>query len=566
VKLERRSALLALPLALALVAAGCGGSSSGGGNAKKTTNNNTNAATGIPPTDINPQPVSALKQGGTIIWGVEVFGPNYNYNQVDGTEGSLAQIDAAVMPEPSLVDGQGNITFDPSYWTSVKEISTNPQKIEYKLNPKAKWSNGTPITAADFIAEWKANNGSNTKYDVSGTQGYDQMSDVAQGTDPYDVIVTFKAPYSEWQLLFNPLYPAITNSTPAHFDNDYKNAIPYTAGPFKFGSINKSAQTVTVVADPKWWGAKPHLDKIVFKTLEGTAEDQAFANGEIDYDTLIANVASEYQLASSSTAGKVRVSTGPLQRQFTLGQNGVLKDVNIRRAIALGIDRLTIAKSDLTGLPVKNVQTLNNHFFLEGTSAYKDDSGDFGQYNPTKAKQMLDSLGWKMGSGGFRTKGGQTLTIKILVPSGVASTANEAKLIQPMMAAIGIKAVSQVVPSNDQFPKYINKGNFDLAPFTWQGNATPVGSSEGIYKCKGGENYSGICNPQIDQDLDASLAASDHNVYVQKANDADKLIWDEVHTIMLFQRLDLEGVKNGLANLGAFGVATIDYTKIGFMK
>src|SRR5207302_1815054 len=111
---------------------------------------------------------------------------------------------------------------------------------------------------------------------------------------------------------------AATNSTPEHFDKDYLNQIPVTAGPFKLESINKSTQTVTVTRDPNWWGNKPHLDKIIFKTYEGTAEDQAFANGEIDYDTSIANVASEYKLASSSTTGKVHISTGPLQRQFTL--------------------------------------------------------------------------------------------------------------------------------------------------------------------------------------------------------------------------------------------------------
>ena len=39
-----------------------------------------------------------------------------------------------------------------------------------------------------------------------------------------------------------------------------------------------------------------------------------------------------------------------------------------------------------------------------------------------------------------------------------------------------------------------------------------------------------------------------------------------MHTFTLFQRPQMCGVKNGLANLGSFGFATIDYTKIGYMK
>ena len=568
-KMKRHGALLALPLAAALVVSGCGGSSSGGKPSSKSTGG-TSSGSGIPPQDINPQPDSALRDGGTIVWAVEVFGPQFNYNQVDGTEGSLADIDASVLPNPTIVNGSGAVSFDPAYWLSAKQISASPQKIEYKLNPKAKWSNGKPINADDFIAQWKANNGSNPKFDVSGTQGYDQMASVAQGSDQYDVIVTFKKPYAEWQPLFNPLYPASTNADPKHFDNDYKLAIPISAGPFKLESINKSAQTVTVVRDPNWWGNKPHLDKIVFKTLEGTAADQAFANGEIDYDPQIANVGSEYKLASSSTTGKVHVSTGPLQRQFTFGQNGVLKDPKVRQAIAMGIDRVAVAKSDLNGLPITNIQPLNNHFFLEGTADYQDNAGQYGKYDPSGAKSLLDSLGWKMGSNGYRSKDGKELDVHVLVPSGVASTANEAKLMVPMMQAIGVKSVTQVVPSNDQFPKYIDKGNFEIAPFTWQGNDWPVGGSIGIYKCKGGENYSGICDPQIDQLLDAAASSLDRKTYVEKANEADKLIWAETHTVMLFQRLDLNGVKNGIANLGSFGIAsqlcTDVFTHIGFTK
>ena len=55
------------------------------------------------------------------------------------------------------------------------QTSTNPQTIVYKLNPKAEWSDGTPITADDFIYNWQAQSG-NSQYTDVGGQPYDDAS------------------------------------------------------------------------------------------------------------------------------------------------------------------------------------------------------------------------------------------------------------------------------------------------------------------------------------------------------------------------------------------------------
>jgi len=568
VRLQRTGALLAVPLTLAIAASGCGGSSSGGKTTQKPPSTNN---TGLPGISINAHPVSDLKQGGTLIWAIDQFGPNWNVNQVDGNEVSITNTMAALLPEPTQFDDKANYTFDPNYWLSAKVISTSPQKVEYKLNPKAKWSDGKPITAADFIAQWKALNGTNKKFDVVSTTGYDQMADVAQGTDQFDVIVTFKTLYAEWPSLFNPLYPAITNSTPTHFDKDYLNAIPITGGPFKFGGFDKSAQTVTVVPDPNWWGDnKPHLDKIVFKTLESTAANQAFANGEIDYDYSITPNAADYKTAASNPNGKVLVAAGPDQRQFTLhgGGTGILSDLQVRKAIAEGTNRLAITKSDLTGLPVGTPVTLDNHIFVNTQTGYQDNSGEIGKYNPDGAKAILDADGWKVGSNGFRSKNGKELDVRFTIPSGVASSKNEAGLMQAMMQAIGVKLNIVTVPSNDFFTKYIIPGNYDITPFSWIGVPFPASGQASTYESppNGGNNFTGLSNKQIDTDFANALKELDPVKYRADLNDADKLIWGEVHSLMLYQRPQMNGVKNGLANIGSFGFATVDYTKIGYLK
>jgi peptide/nickel transport system substrate-binding protein len=560
--MHRRGALLALPLTAALALSACGGSSSGGGKGTKAAPKPNGGYAAI---DINAHPVSDLKTGGTIVWSMDQFGPQWNINQINGNETSMVNAMDAMMPVFMVSDEKANISFNPDFGT-VKLVSQNPEKVEYKINPKAKWSNGKPITVADFKAQWQALSGKNAKFDPASTSGYDHISDVAQGTDDHDVLVTFGSTYAEWQPLFSPLYPAETNSTPKHFDNDYLNKVPVTAGPFKFGGFDKSAQTITAVKDPAWWGTPVHLDKIVFKTLESTAGDQAFANGEIDYDYSITPNAAEYKLAAGNPNGKVRVAGGPDQRHFTFHNGGVLADVNVRKAIAMGTNRAAIAKADLTGLPVSNPQTLDNHIFVNTQAGYQNESGQVGKFDPEAAKKMLDDAGWKAGSDGIRAKNGQQLKVRFTIPAGVASSKNEGELMQAMMQAIGVKLVITTVPSNDFFTKYVIPGNFDITPFTWIGTPFPGSGAKAIYITKGGENYTGMSDPVIDQDFDAALSSTDLNTYRQKLNDADVHIWNEVHSLMLFQRLDMDGVNNNVANLGSFGFSSIDYTKIGFIK
>ena len=581
----RGAAVTTAALMVTLGVAACGGSSGGGGTTNANTGANTGASapatptaapstksgggtTGLVEEDINAQPVSALKQGGTLIWGLDQYSTQWNYNQVDGPESSTANVINALMPDTFISDAKANLTPDPNYLVSAQQTSASPQTIEYKLNPKAKWSDGTPITEADWAAEWKAQNGKNKAYQVASTTGYDQISSVTQGSNKFDVIVKFAKPYVDWKALFAPLYPAAYNNDPTKFNKGYLNAIPVTAGPFGHPQFDKSAQTVTVTPNPDWWGPKPLLDKIVFKAEESTAANQAYVNGEIDYDFDVAVDPTDYKQIKQASGGHVTLAAGPDYRQFTMnGTHGFMTDQKVRQAIAMGTDRTALIKSDLTGIPWPDLP-LDNHFFMNSQEHYQSNIGDVGTYSVDNAKKLLTDDGFSM-NGGFMAKGGKTLEIGFTIPSGIQSSKNEGELFQAMMKVIGVKVDIKTVPVNDFFDKYIIPGNFDVSPFSWLGTPFPISSSLSIYKSPkagGGQNFTGLSNPQVDKLLNDAVAETDQNKAVADVEAADKLLYQEVHTLTLFQRPQMCGVKNGLANLGSFGFATIDYTKIGYEK
>lgn len=581
---RRRGAIVATSLlAAALTAAACtsssgntgtstggptGGTSSTPSSGTPSTSSN-GQTSGLKISDINPQPVSALKQGGTVVWALDQYSSQWNYNQVDGPEASTLNVISAVLPITFFSDTKGNVTPDKDYILSANETSTSPQTIEMKLNPKAKWSDGTPITEADYAAEWKALNGKNKAYQVASSTGWDQIRSVTPGASgKYSVKVVFSKPFSDWKSLFTPLYPAAYDNSPSKFNKGYLNAIPVTAGPFGNPKFDKSAQTVTVTPNPNWWGAKPMLDKIVFKALESTAANQAYVNGEIDYDFDVAVDSADYKQISAASGGHVTLAAGPDYRQFTFnGTHGFMKDEKVRQAIVLGTQRDALIKSDLTGIPWPAIP-LDNHFFMNSQAGYQNNAGDLANYDPNKAKQMLTQDGFTM-NGDYLAKGGKTLEIGFTIPAGIQSSKNEGELFQAMMKQIGVKVDIKTVPSNDFFDKYIIPGNFDVSPFSWLGTPFPISSSLSIYaspKAGGGQNFTGLSNPQVDKLLREAISSTDAQKAVSLTNQADKLLWQEVHTLTLFQRPQMCGVTKGLANLGSFGFATIDYTKIGWMK
>jgi peptide/nickel transport system substrate-binding protein len=565
--------LAAIVSALALFVAACGGSNNNGGggsNAKPTKAQEASATKQI---DINEQPVDKLKQGGTVRWAVDQFSTQWNYNQLNGPELSTAQVLYGVMPYAFIADKTARVAPDPDYVTSAKATNTGKQVVTIEINPKAKWSDGTPITEKDFETQWQALKDPSGKYQISSSTGYDRIESVKQGKDEREVIATFSKPFADWMSLWSPLYPAKYQDTPEHFNTGYLNKIPVTAGPFKIEKIDKTAKTVSMVPDPNWWGAKPKLDRIITRSLELDAGVNAFVNGEVDVNLLPIDPSS-YKKAAGAKNGVVRVAGAPDFRHFTInGTSPNLQDVNVRKALAMSINRSAIGKADLTGLPWP-VRTMDNHFLVNTQAGYQSNSGEVGTFNPTKAKQLLDAAGWKQ-SGAYRTKGGKTLEVRFVIPTGVPASKQEGELTQAMLKDVGIKLDIRAVPSDDFFDKYVIPGNYDITPFSWLGTPFPVSSAQSIYanptKDSKGElqiqqNFARVGSKQIDDLMDKAEETLDRNQAFSFINQADKLIWDEVHSIIFYQRPQLTAVNKNLANVGSYGFAQPDYTKIGFVS
>ncbi|MGH8906886.1 MAG: ABC transporter family substrate-binding protein [Egibacteraceae bacterium] len=555
--------VLAVLLALALATSAC----TGGGQVAEHAR-----APELTENDVNPVPRDQLRDGGTFRWPVIAITPNFNYYHADGLIYEGERVMSALMPWTFRFDMAGQPLRNPDLLESAELTAASPdQVVTYRINPRAVWSDGTPITWRDFEAQWRALNGANPAYRVGLTNGYDRISRVAQGADEREAVVTFATPYADWRSMYSPLYPASAMSDPDVFNTGWVDRPLATAGPFRFDSLNRTAQTITLVRNEQWWGQPAKLDRIIYRAIDGDAQVDALANGEIDFADVGPNV-SKLRLAQTLPGVDLRAAGSPNFRAITFnGQSQMLDDVTVRQAIAMCINRETIARALLGPLGVPAVP-LGNHFFMNNQFGYQDNS-DVVPYDAQVAGTMLDEVGWTR-QGEIRRKDGKELVLRFVIPSSVAESRQEAELVQGMLAELGVRVAIETVPVSDFFDAYIGLGNFDLTTFGFQGVPLPISANESLFTTpvEGPDgmdirqNFARIGSPGIDAALDQAITELDPLRAIALANTADAMIWELVLSVPTYQRPDIVATNSAIANFGAFGFAQpVIYEDIGFV-
>jgi peptide/nickel transport system substrate-binding protein len=519
--------------------------------------------------DVAPVPRDHVRDGGTLRLATTEFRTQWNYWHLGGADLDTARILGAMMPWLFRGDQNGRVTNDPAYLVRAEVTRTRPkQVITYELNPRARWSDGTPLGYRDFQALWRACRGHDPAYQITASTGYERIESVRRGTNDRAVVITFARPFGEWRSLFSPLYPAKAIGGPAAWDRAWQGRIPVTAGPFRLERIDRTAGTLSIVRDPRWWGARARLDRVIFRYLARDAMPGAFASGEIDtFDA--GSDAAAYRRARQVPGAVVRRAAGPDFSQLTFnGAAPALADVNVRRAVAMAIDRRALARSSLAGLDVP-VRLLNDHAFVNTQQGHVDDAGELDAYHPDRAARLLDRAGWRP-AGRSRRKDGTPLTLRYVYPLSAAASRRNGELIQIMLGRVGVRLELRPVPDSDFFDRYLIPGAYDIAPFSWIGGPFPISGMRSIYGRPRGtdpqQNVARVGSARLDALLDRATGELNTARARQYANEADRMIWAEVHSVTLFQRPQIVPARRNLVNWGAFGLSTPVWTDVGFRR
>ncbi|MFE6922710.1 ABC transporter family substrate-binding protein [Nocardia sp. NPDC057663] len=549
---------LAIPLVVvSLIAAGCGSgkdSSPTGEAALGTTN------------DINPKDVSELRDGGNLRLSLSALPQNWNALHTDGNDAQIAGVLRPTMPRAFATNASAELSVNTDYFTDVSLSSTDPQQVTYTINPKAVWSDGSPITWEDISSQANALSGKDKSYLIAIANGFDRVEKVERGVDDRQAIITFDQHYADWRGQFagnSFLYPKSVTSSAEAFNKSVVDGPGLSAGPFKVQSIDRGQGRIVLERNPLWWGNTPKLDTITFSVLDSAATLPALQNNEIDAVGL--GDINDVQTARSTPGIVIRRAPGNQWSHLTFNgaPGSILAEQGVRVAISKAIDRQGIANAIQNGL-VQDPKPLNNHVYLVGQQGYQDNSLGF---DPTAAASELDALGWKL-NGDVREKDGRKLEIRDVMYND-DTWVSIAQIIQQNLAQIGVKLNIETKRGAGFFADNIHPGNFDVAQWSWVGDPFPLGSLNQIYGLYPDDvqgNYGRIGSPELNALIEQTVSELDPAKAIELANQVDRKVFEEGHSLPLMQSPGNVAVRDTLANYGAAGLASLDYTKIGFVK
>lgn len=518
-------------------------------------------------------PVAAddVQQGGTLSLAVLSSGTdegNWNISTTQGANVPVVNMTSPLMGTPYKATKDGQVEVDPNYATDIKLESDSPQTVDVKLNDKAVWEDGKPITANDYKATFAALSGKNTKFNIASSAGFDQVSSFDVVSD-YEFTFTFGETYADWQaLLTTPAVPADIASDPAKWASFTTKPLP-SSGPFVMSKIDNNAKVYTETPNPKWWGTKPKLDQIVWKVIDQGAQAQTFANNEIN--AVEAQDVDTYTAALKKSGAKALSSGGLTYSQVTFnGLQAPVDNVNVRKAIAQAVDRTLIAKTANEPLGVK-ATTDGNWIFMPGQKGYEDTVGNKLPYDIDAAKKDLEAAGYKH-DGSQWTKDGKQLKLSVIVPQGTKSNELRAQQIQSSLKKIDVPVTLDEVPSADYFDN-IQNGKFEMATFGWQGTLFPISSTESLFYPEmkpggSGQNYAFVTDEKLGDLWKQANAELDPAKRLTIASQINDTIASYVPMLPIYPYPNVQVVDKNLANYGpgTFTDLTEDWTTVGFTK
>jgi peptide/nickel transport system substrate-binding protein len=418
-----------------------------------------------------------------------------------------------------------NFTFAPDLG-SGQVISKKPMILQVKLQPKAVWSDGVPITVDDLIFMWKTI--VNPKWDIASRSLWDSIKTI-QKVNPKTAKIIFKKPVGPWKYMLGEygLIPAHALAG-ADFNNVWndnnknpKTGKPIGSGPWLLSNYTQG-QSITLVPNPKGWPHPPKLSKLVFVFRTNTdSEIQAIRGGEVDAiypqpQLQLADLRSQPGIAYQTNVGTnfehLDLNIDPKGSK----SNPLLNQLWFRQMIAYGMDRQGAVSTLYRSLNPK-LKAANNITYPPGSPDYKPDFAQY-TYQPKMVAKIAQAHGCKKGGDGIWTCSGQRASFTWSTTAGNKLRELMQEIIQAQERAAGIEIKISNVPSGTLFGKLLPTHSYDMALYAWVTSGDPAGQTD-IYGCGGGENYTGLCDKIVTNGFKASDAETDP---VQRAADVNR--------------------------------------------
>lgn len=446
--------------------------------------------------------------------------------------------------------------------------------VTYTIKPGTTWGDGVPVTTDDVLFSWKV--GRHPQTGVSNMELYRRLykieaKDKSTFTMHFDKLSFDYNAVNDFNVLPKHLEEKPFEADPANYknrtlyDTDTTNKGLYF-GPYRIQQVVPNAHVV-LVPNETWNGKKPYFKRIVVKVIENTAALEAnLLSGNID---MIAGelglTIDQAILFAKRHANRFNVIFKPgliYEHIDVMLDNPILKDVRVRRALLLAVDRQGISRQLFDGRQPVADTNVNPLDWI-----HTDDIPKY-PYDPKQAAKLLDEAGWNRMQGGIRHNAkGEKLSLEFGTTAGNRTRELVQQVLQSEWKKIGIDIRVRNQPARVFFGETVTKRRFGgLAMFAWYSapesvprttlHSTQIPSEANNWA---GQNYTGFKNAEADDLIDRIEVELDRDKRAQLSKRLQVIYATELPALPLYFRADsfiLPKWLTGLVPTGHQGIST----------
>jgi ABC-type transport system substrate-binding protein len=480
-------------------------------------------------------PVQSPKRGGTLV--IRLLGPEpacLNVLPMSCNEGGQAFWSEKVLQKP--FDVGPDFTYEESLVSRVDYTRRRPFTLTYHIRPEARWSDGVPVTAQDFIFTLRAIH----RHATPEFRHLHSPVRSARAVDRKTVRVVLRPRSASWPDFFGNILPShalrgsdLTQVWSDRVDNP-RTGRPIGSGPFLVERHERGRQLV-LRRNPRYWGPHPaYVDRLVIRFVQSVTDpSDELRSGEL---TIAMGVPAPVVPTVRRQPG-MRLVTGVASNfehlDIQLGSNAhpALRNKLVRRALAYGIDRTALVRQ-IWGEVDPSASALDSLVHLAQSRYYEANWSAY-RYRPAEARRLLGQAGCRRGADGIFSCGGERLSLRFVTSPVVSFRAQVLPLIQAQLRAAGVEVVPVFAAPGAFFGQILPQGTFDVALFSWAGS--PAASWADVYGCGGPENFTGYCQRLITAHFNEADRILDDRRHARVFNRADRGLASDVPTIPLFQ-------------------------------
>jgi peptide/nickel transport system substrate-binding protein len=409
------------------------------------------------------------------------------------------------------------------------DVSADGRTFTFFLRPGLRWSDGTPLEAADVAFTYGALAAADFPADADFLAPWREVR--AEALDARTVRVTLSLPWAgflEAATLGIVPRAALTGTAGRDWRTHPFNTAPIGAGPYRVADF--TAQELALVPNEQYHGPRPHLTDVRFRFFEtAAAAQQAVLAGEADGLALRGRGDLTALRANPELAVYQRADYARDAMLWLNTTAAPFDDKAVRAAVAAAINRdALVAALGGAGEPARGP--------LPPTSwAYAADA-PFPAYAPARARTLLDGAGWAPAAGGERLRGTAVLSVTLATNDDPARrTAAEA--VARDLRAVGFRVQVEVKP-------WAELARDEVAPRKFQavllGQWTPTADPDGLRDLWGSDgvaNLAGWRNPQADESLLRGAALVDPAARQAAYADFQRLWAEEAPSVPLYYPL-----------------------------